>query len=169
MKTTWLIAALAAAVLLVAGCGGDDSPAESGAASGSSASSDDPAARFAQCMRENGVPDFPDPQNGRLTLRGGPGSGLDPNSPEFQQAQQACRDLMPQGGQVAGQDDELQARMLEYAKCMRENGVPDFPDPQFSGGAVRMQLPPGVSEDSPQFQRAQQACRELQAGPGGSP
>jgi hypothetical protein len=170
MKLMTASAALAAALLLATGCGGDSA---GGAASGSSGATDtsgdgsDRGVRYAECMRENGVPDFPDPVNGRLTLRAGEG-GLNPDSPEFQAAQEACRDLAPQGG-GARQGGELRAQALEFAKCIRENGVPDFPDPQFSGGGVRMRLPQGVDQNSPQFQAAQQACQSLLAGAGGAP
>jgi hypothetical protein len=58
------------------------------------------ALKFAACMRSNGVPNFPDPQvqtgpNGGVGVRiGGPGSGLNPQSPAFQRAQRQCRPLM---------------------------------------------------------------------------
>ena len=52
------------------------------------------ALRFSACMRSHGLKDFPDPtfHNGGVTmsLRGGPGSGLDPSNPLFQKAQRAC-------------------------------------------------------------------------------
>jgi len=45
-------------------------------------------------MRSHGVANYPDPQFGSGGLGavriGGPGSGLDPNSPIFQRAMQAC-------------------------------------------------------------------------------
>jgi hypothetical protein len=49
--------------------------------------------RFAQCMRTHGLSNFPDPTFGTggrvgLAIRGG--SGIDPNSPAFRQAQVAC-------------------------------------------------------------------------------
>jgi hypothetical protein len=55
------------------------------------------ALAFSQCMRAHGVTNFPDPQfnsDGGVTL-GGPSSGIDPNSPAFQAAQQACQSLLP--------------------------------------------------------------------------
>jgi hypothetical protein len=166
----WAIPLVVAVALL--GCG-DDSTNDDGtppAAGATTAAGSDRAVQYSECMRENGVPEFPDPENGRLTLRAGPGSGIDPNSAEFQAAQEACQDLAPQGGQAGGgQNEQLQAQVLEFAKCMRENGVPNFPDPQVSGGGVRMQLPQGVDQNSPQFQSAQQACQDLLAGPGGGP
>jgi hypothetical protein len=175
MKATWAVALLLAAALAAAGCGedsadGGDGGATSGGSSAASGDGSDQAMQFAECMRKNGVPKFPDPENGQTVLRAGRGSGIDPNSTEFKAAQQACQDLAPQGGEAGGaQSDQLQAQVLEYAKCMRENGVPDFPDPDFSGAGVQMQLPPGVDQNSPQFQSAQQACQDILAGLGGAP
>src|SRR5262245_61454693 len=47
---------------------------------------------FAECMRENGIADFPDPGPDGVSLAG---TGVDPESAEFQAAQAACQDLMP--------------------------------------------------------------------------
>jgi hypothetical protein len=61
------------------------------------------ALAFSSCMRSHGVPKFPDPEvtsNGGMMQRlGGPGSGIDPSSPTFQTAQQACQKLNPDGPQ----------------------------------------------------------------------
>jgi len=55
------------------------------------------ALRFSKCMRSHGVSNYPDPQFGSGGLGavriGGPGSGLDPSSPIFQRAMQACASL----------------------------------------------------------------------------
>lgn len=62
------------------------------------------ALAFSKCMRSHGVPNFPDPQfqtNGGFGIRiriGGP--GLDPSSPAFQKAQQACANLLPGGKKI---------------------------------------------------------------------
>lgn len=50
---------------------------------------------FSKCMRAHGIKDFPDPTNGGLRLRGGPGSDLNPNDAQFQAAQQACQGNLP--------------------------------------------------------------------------
>ncbi|MDE3190403.1 MAG: hypothetical protein KGL94_06250 [Acidobacteriota bacterium] len=50
---------------------------------------------FSACMRAHGVKDFPDPSNGGLRVVVHPGSDLDPTSPTFQKAKQACRKNMP--------------------------------------------------------------------------
>jgi hypothetical protein len=52
---------------------------------------------YARCMRSHGVPDFPDPDpSGPLVLDP---NKVDPNSPQFKAADQACRQNLPGGGQ----------------------------------------------------------------------
>lgn len=47
--------------------------------------------RYAQCMRANGVADFPDPgAGGDLTINIGAGGDLNPSNPTFQRADRAC-------------------------------------------------------------------------------
>ena len=56
------------------------------------------ALKFSACMRAHGVPSFPDPDfrnGGKIAIRIGPGSGIDPRSPQFQAAQKACVGLLP--------------------------------------------------------------------------
>jgi hypothetical protein len=56
---------------------------------------------FAQCMRAHGVSNFPDPtgQSGQL----GPSSGIDPTSPQFQEAINGpCLSLAPPGWVSSG-------------------------------------------------------------------
>jgi hypothetical protein len=63
------------------------------------------ALKFSQCMRSHGLADFPDPEfhaGGEgisISIKGGPGSDLDPSSRTFQAAQQACQkvQLGPKG------------------------------------------------------------------------
>jgi hypothetical protein len=151
--------------ILAVGCGGSD---DGDAGSSETSADSDPAVAYAECMRENGVPEFPDPVDGQTLLQAGSDSGIDPNSPEFKRAQEACQDLAPQGADAGGAPpEELQQQALAFARCMRANGVPDFPDPQFSSGGVTMGGP-GIDSDSPEFQAAMQACRDkVPSGLGG--
>ncbi|HET8841657.1 MAG TPA: hypothetical protein VFN35_09330 [Ktedonobacteraceae bacterium] len=55
---------------------------------------------FAECMRSHGVPNFPNPTNNSAPL--GPDSGIDPTSPSFRQALQACKSLAPPGWVSSG-------------------------------------------------------------------
>jgi hypothetical protein len=82
----------------------------SGNGPGSSKANPAQARKFARCMRAHGVRDFPDPQSGTggLKIEGSGSSGsassdLNPDSPTFQQAQKACRNLLPgKAGQSGG-------------------------------------------------------------------
>ncbi len=115
--------------------------------------------KFAACMRQNGEPSFPDPN-----AQGQISANVDPSSAQFQQAQQACRKLLPNGG-TPSPAEQAQARRhaLAFSACMRSHGVPNFPDPQFgSGGSVTMKIGRGSGLDPslPQFQAAQKACQK---------
>jgi len=131
------------------------------------------ALKFSECMRTNGVPNFPDP-NGQGVIRGDSSEGLDPTSPAFQKASKACakdiHHVAPSPAQIA----QREAAALSFSKCMRSHGVTNFPDPQFgSGGSIRISLGrgPGSAGDldpnSPIFQRAQQDCGSLLPGVAG--
>ncbi|MDE0321379.1 hypothetical protein [Candidatus Poriferisodalis multihospitum] len=101
---------------------------------------------FAQCMRDNGV-DFPDPvveADGTIAfgLRPGRGSGGQDGDglqaigrdPDLPAARDACLEIIeglalgPGGQNFDESQVELMDRLLEFAQCMRDNGV-DVPDP----------------------------------------
>lgn len=146
-----------------------------GAQSGFAIQSANPqkALKFSECMRSHGVPNFPDP-NGQGVIQGSSSEGLDPNSPAFEKAQQACAKYM--GAKVApspAQQAAMEAAALKFSQCMRSHGVPDFPDPTFGsgpGGGVRISLggpgksSSGLDPNSPIFQKAQQTCGSLLPG-----
>jgi hypothetical protein len=175
-------AALIIAGLLVAACGeqssgsrvageGSATSTPDGSSSGGSKRADGLA--YARCMRSHGVPNFPDPNSkGEITLDSSPGNGLDLDSPQMQSAMQACKDLQPGPGKA--EQERAFAEGLRFAKCMRANGVPDFPDPQPPGsgpttqrnenGSQGAQGSGGVDPESPQYKRAEQACRKYLSG-----
>lgn len=138
-------------------------------ASPSAATSADPAA-FSRCMRAHGINAFPDPDaQGRIQIQGSAGGALDPMSQTFKDAQKACDSLSPKHGapNAADQKKFLDAA-LAYSKCMRDNGVAGFPDPQVqSGGGVGLSLGPGVNPTSPTFKSADAKCKKLMPGPPG--
>lgn len=166
--------AICAVALALAGCGGSSSSSSTdSAASGSGGSSgsaqtanSSQAAKFSQCMRAHGVPDYPDPgPNGQIRLTVTKGSDLDPNSPASKAAEQACKSLRPAGLGSGGQSVASQNKMLQFVSCMRKNGVPNFPDPSASG-ALRITSGSGVDPNSPQFKSAMQTCQKLLPGGG---
>jgi hypothetical protein len=129
-----------------------------------------PLVAFAACMRTHGLPNFPDPKaygNGyRLTI--GSETGIDPSSPQFKNAQQACRKLLPNGGNQTPQERAKQLQeALGYAVCVRSHGVPGFPDPKVSSNGG-IEIGPGpnsnLNPNSPQLKAAENACRHLLPG-----
>ena len=46
--------------------------------------------KFSQCMRANGITDFPDPSNGGLSINRAGGGDLNPTNPVFQNASALC-------------------------------------------------------------------------------
>jgi hypothetical protein len=162
-RSAGLLVALAALALGVAGCGGSSGGSGSApAASGEGSSDSTRLVQYAQCMRKNGVPGFPDPVNGQLQLQATRGGPVDPSSPQFQAAQQACKSLEPPGLQSgSAQSNQQQSQALKFASCMREHGVPNFPDPQNNGAFV---AGGEIDPNSPQFQAAMTACRKLLPG-----
>lgn len=126
------------------------------------------AAKYAQCMRAHGVPDFPDPVNGGFQITSGPGSDLDPGSPQFAAADTACKAYSAEDqARGATADPQAQAAALKYSACMRSHGLPDFPDPVFVGGSIRetVRAGSGLDPNSPQFVAAQKACSTGSSGP----
>jgi hypothetical protein len=129
---------------------------------------------FAVCMRRHGLLHFPDPKadsNG-YHLRYGAENGIDPRSPQYTNAQQACNKLLPNGGRPSSQEQakELQAG-LEYARCMRAHAVPNFPDPKVSSdGAIEFGIgrKSHVNPSSPSVKAAERACQHLLPGSGGA-
>jgi hypothetical protein len=196
-----LIAVLAAVGLLVAGCGGGSHPSVASLGSTTTTGSTTPAGssttgrsgpstgsnsqrsggggqfsiagggsrltQLAACMRSHGEPNFPDP-NAQGVISS---SDLDPSSPQFQQAMQACQKDLPNGGTPSpAQQAQMRQQALAFSACMRKHGVPNFPDPQFSsGGRVTMKVSSGsgINPRSAQFQAAQKACQgDLPGRPG---
>ena len=126
-RKLWPLTALAVIALIGAGCGGNDS-----GGGNTTAANQEKAVKFAQCMRENGVSEFPDPDaSGQLTADGVlNGSSIDPDGPTWKAAIDACKDLQPPGFTGHTRSAEEQSGALKFAECIRENGVPDFPDPE---------------------------------------
>jgi hypothetical protein len=136
-RRPWALAALALLAVIVAGCGGASAGSGSQSAS-SSSTARDKAVRFAECMRSNGVSGFPDPDaSGRLTIDAvANGSSIDTNSATFKQALSTCKNLEPPGFTGPTVTPQLRTARLAFAKCVRDHGVPDFPDPTPNGPLV---------------------------------
>lgn len=169
------LAAAAMVALLTAACSNvaaQTSPTSSSSSSGGSTSATDrdQAVKFAECMRANGVREFPDPDaSGSLTIDAvANGSHLDTNSAVFKQAIGTCKDLQPAGFVGHKRTAEEQEQALKFAQCIRDNGVKDFPDPAPDGPLIDTTRMPGNPDGRsiPGLQAAMQKCREFAANAG---
>ena len=151
-------ALLAVAALSLAACGGDDETPAAAAADGPDASTRQAMADFAECMRENGI-DFPDPgsgERGAVRIEGSPD--------KLRKAEEACADERAKIKPPELSDEqraEFKEAALAHARCMREHGIENFPDPQFDadgGASIKFGPGSGVDPDDPDFQAAQEDC-----------
>ena len=157
---------LAAAVTAVAGCGAEkETPTQPAADKNRQAMLD-----YAACMRENGI-DMPDPkfEGGRVMMRAGGAPGeTDPDT--LRKAEAACakyREAVAPPEVSDEEKEEFKRSALEHSRCMRENGIENFPDPKFDeDGGAQVALGPNLSPEDPAFQRAQKACEKTMPGAG---
>lgn len=138
------------------------------------------ALKFSSCMRTHGVPNFPDPQQVGTTTTGGGGggsvqikiggNGVDPKSPQFQAAQNSCKQYMPSGpsGKQIGPGkggNFNPSKVPAWAACIRHHGLPHFPDPKIVSGGMQLQLS-GSGIDPTTMMNAMKACQSLFPGGG---
>jgi hypothetical protein len=130
MRSVAALALVALIALIGAGCG-SSAPSETGTTNGSigagageNASGQDKTVKFAECMRANGVPHFPD-----ANAKGEFVFGIDVSPAVWASAVNACKALQPPGTLSARRTPHQQTASLRFAQCMRVNGVKDFPDP----------------------------------------
>ncbi|HZR53674.1 MAG TPA: hypothetical protein VFB06_29725 [Streptosporangiaceae bacterium] len=147
-----LVAAAAVLPIMLGACSSgssssSDAPAAQG---GGSSTAQAGVAQFAQCMRQNGVGNFPDPSNGHFVM-GGDIQG----NPHFQSAVQTCQHYLGASG-IGSNNNGQQSAALAFAQCMQTSGVPSFPDPPASGA---IQAPPESVRNSPAYQGAFNKCK----------
>jgi hypothetical protein len=156
--------AIAAAAVLAAGCG-SSSPKTSSAA-------DPPqsiataAYKYSACMRDHGVPDFPDPRvsssGGQVSVRQMVPASAG-QSPQFKTAQKSCQSIMPGANinptQVAAHQQAHKQVLLAFVRCLRAHGLPDFPDPNSQGQlTTQMISAAGIDLHQPAVLTAGKAC-----------
>ena len=124
-------------------------------------------------MRAHGVTNFPDPDGGDGGINFA-GTRINPDSPTFKSAQARCFELMPDGDPKTNASEQQITRALETTKCMRDHGVPNFPDPivtatppalgthEYSettyGNGIFIGIPTSIDVNSSAFQAAAKAC-----------
>jgi hypothetical protein len=157
----WSALAAVSCAVTIAACGSSSKPSSTIGLAGAGQ-----AIAYTDCMRSHGVTDFPDPSpGGGVALP----STINPQSPSYQAALQGCAKLEPgpAGGPPKASERQRTAG-LEFSKCMRRHGLPDFPDPVISSRPPNQEegfwragmywpLLAG-SQQSPAFLKAGAAC-----------
>ena len=154
------LAMVAMVAVISAGCGGTGSAGTGSSGSNGAATTREKAVKFSECMRENGVSDFPDPNaSGEFVY----GASVSPAV--FKKAVDACKDLQPPGTLSAKRSPKQQEEGLTFAQCMRENGVKDFPDPVNGEPLVDTTRIPSSATNGGMtiLNAAMQKCRDLLA------
>lgn len=179
-----------AAAILIAACG-STSPRRSGSASasrnaGSNSTQNqthNESVAFSRCVRTNGVSNFPDPPAGgayglksfaqqsngeTLSI-----NGVSLNAPAFRSAMAKCHRYLPQNpAPTTVALEQQRAAAVRYGRCMRSHRI-DIPDPHVQPGpggqgiGVRVDIPAGMTQNSPAFVNADQQC--MRASGFGSP
>ncbi|SMD22391.1 hypothetical protein [Lentzea albidocapillata] len=130
MKST--IAVLLGLLLALTACGSKEQPG------GAQKNEKGDMVKFAQCMRDNGV-DMPDPKqddNGGVMIEAMPGGEAgSPDMEKMNSAHEACKEHLPNGGEMKPPSPEEQDKARQEAKCMRDRGY-NWPDPKFEGGGM---------------------------------
>jgi hypothetical protein len=144
----------------IATAGGANPSGSKPSASAAPADQIDQMRQFAKCMRDHGIemPD-PDTSGGGVSFQlGDPADGR-PDPTKVDAAMKECKHLLPNGGEPPKADPEQVEQMRQFAKCMREHGVPEFPDPDDSG-MLRIDLGNGFDPQDPKMQAAQKECEK---------
>jgi len=147
-----LAAALIAAALGLSACGGS-----SGGSSNARGSTNSQSLAFSRCMRSHGVPNFPDP-NSSGTIPKMTSQQLGVSDSQLQAAGRACAYLLQP---TQAQAQQVMSGMLDFARCMRSHGVPNWPDPTTDGNGQPVFDIPGIDPNSPQVSTADDECTHL--------
>lgn len=165
MSTRWRLAVLAGMFTLVTACGGPADDAANDVASisdknspSSSAAADDgpdidKMRAYTKCMREHGV-DMADPD----VSNGGGGIAISIDGAEEKEkvdkANDACKKLLPNGGEPPKPTAEDLDNARELAKCLREHGI-DVKEPTMDNPGIDMTGTEGGKE---KIDKAMEEC-----------
>jgi hypothetical protein len=153
--------------LMIAACGASNTTTST-----DSASTIAMLNKYAACMRDHGVSGFPDPSTTETPNSFGIDgynfdlpSTMNTQSPAYQSADKTCQNVLDSGTSTRSLNPAFVAKArqhaLAHAQCMREHGVPNFPDPTITANGNRISQGSsggGIDPRSPAFQQAQKIC-----------
>jgi hypothetical protein len=130
MRTPTAIAILAIVAAVAGGCGHDRPGNASAEQREDPNSAHEDLTREIACFRAHGLPSYPDPvfdpNDGRWHLAN--------ERPALTAAvRQACASVMPQSTPASPIPTTQLQDLIQYARCLRSHGVPDWPDPKVDG------------------------------------
>jgi hypothetical protein len=160
-------ATIAAFVLLVAACSPNQPAGGEAALPG-----EEGELAHAQCMRDHGI-DWPDPEfvDGEWEVR--LDEDFDLESPEYKAAEAECaqvrQEAQPEGGDNLNPDERARMegemdRMLEFAACMRDQGI-EFPDPVMDDNGTISGPAGPMDGDWEAFEAAKSVCEDQAGAP----
>jgi hypothetical protein len=158
-RSAAMVAVAGAYATIVAGCGSGGHAASHATPSGmSNVQSQAIVRELTQCIRQHGVPNYPDmsydPRTGKVHVP--PGTRKPPPS-----TMNACRSiasrLPPEGSNRPPTPAEM-AKLRELSRCMRQHGIADWPDPNANGAFA---LPARLRQGGKVLMRPQlDACQQ---------
>jgi hypothetical protein len=126
---------------------------------------------YAKCMRDHGLTNFPDPtvSDGTISYGTDADRSAMKTAPSLSAAQEACKSIQQRISQLPGGKNwkptaaEMQ-KLQQFAKCVREHGVPEWPDPDADG---HFTVSPKLENENPETRiyPAQRACKQYWDGP----
>lgn len=147
-----MLFAAAGLALLAAACSG--SPTSATAVGATRTSS---AVAYSHCMRSHGVPDFPDPA-GRTGVPKVTPQQVGVSDARFRAAQTACASLRQP---AQAQKPQIMTGLLNFARCMRAHGIPNWPDPSTDRNGQPVFDISGIDPASPRVSSTADACTHL--------
>jgi hypothetical protein len=173
-----VLAALAAALVLApVACSGGSAPTAASPSPSGAQSELEATRRFAQCARTHGYPAFPDPvvdERSRVTFsEANRAAGVALKRQLFAVAKvPACKGLYtemqrmhtPLGRQTAMPNAAAIQQLQRFAQCIREHGIPNWPDPKSDGSFSISGLGLGDPKKSPTIRTATNACNQYHEG-----
>jgi hypothetical protein len=124
---------VATALLLLAGCSGHHSASPSTSSTPGKGDQKSAYSRLAECLRANGQANFPDPVQDQNGDWGFPASAGKPSVPATCEA--LYRQTRSTNESIAGKAPANvdMTSLREFAACMRQHGLGDWPDPTPDG------------------------------------
>ena len=123
--------------------------------------------RYSQCVRDHGISTFPDMVlvAGQLTLPdNAAGDAADAALRANPAARDACGPILSELPPAAQKNHvptaQDRANLVQYARCIRAHGVPEWPDPNADGAFPIAGTPLSAQAKSARVLNAEQACRQ---------